>query len=117
MLRIRLSRAGRTHLPMYNIVVMEKSFKRDGKFVEKLGYYQPTLKNDDPFRLSINSEAYKKWVETGAQPSDRVVNLAYQAGIVSQKNIKNTPKKSNPKKKAQERAKEKAEKSTTPSEN
>ncbi|WP_342261820.1 30S ribosomal protein S16 [Alphaproteobacteria bacterium endosymbiont of Tiliacea citrago] len=110
MLRIRLSRGGRVHLPMYNIVVIEQSFKRDGKFVEKIGYYQPTLKNTDPFRLNLNAEAFKKWVNVGAQPSEKVVKLASQLGIVEKKEVSNRPKKSTPKKKAQERAKEKASK-------
>lgn len=108
MLRIRLSRCGRAHLPMYKIVVIEQSRKRDGKFVEKIGYYQPTLKDTDPFRLSIDAEAYNKWVGVGAQPSDKVVYLAYKLGIAEKKIINNTPKKSAPKKKAQERAAEKA---------
>lgn len=111
MLRIRLSRGGRTHLPMYNIVVIEKSFKRDGKFVEKIGYYQPTLKEDDPFRLKMDAELFNKWLKVGAQPSEKVLFLAKKLNISNDFQIRNTPKKSTPKKKAQERAKEKAEKS------
>ena len=89
---------------MYSIVVMEKQFRRDGKYVEKLGYYQPTLKDDDPFRLSMDKDKYEAWKAKGAQPSNKVKKLAAKLGFEVAPVIKITPKKSAPKKKAQERA-------------
>lgn len=82
MLVIRLNRGGRKHLPVFNIVVTEKSTKRDGKFIEKLGYYQPKLKkdNDNTAIMSLNKEAYIARIKCGAQPSNAVKLIAFKLG-------------------------------------
>ena len=104
MLRIRLARRGRRNLNAFAIVTAEQKFRRDGRFVEKIGYYQPLLKNDDEFRLKIDKERYEHWLSQGAQASDKVKQLAYQLGIGEKPVISHRPKKAQPKKKAQERA-------------
>ncbi len=106
MLRIRLARRGRRNLNSFAIVVAEQKFRRDGRFVEKIGYYQPLLKNEDPFRLKIEKERYDYWVSQGAQPTDKIKFLAGKAGIaeVMTKEFSGN-KKSKPKAKAQERMK------------
>ena len=103
MLRIRLQRKGRRNLPMYNIVVAEQKFRNAGRFVEKIGYYQPTLKNDDPFRFKINADSYKKWVNLGAQSSDKIKSLASKLDLEKTPEFNKDAKKTKPKKKAQER--------------
>tara|TARA_R110002167_G_scaffold254809_1_gene461044 strand:- start:55 stop:315 length:261 start_codon:yes stop_codon:yes gene_type:complete len=72
MLRIRLRRDGRRNLAMYSVVVAEQKFRRDGRFIEKIGYYQPILLDTDPYRINLNTEVYDKWVALGAQPSEKV---------------------------------------------
>ena len=111
MLRIRLARRGRKNLNAFAVVVAEQKFRRDGRFVEKIGYYQPLLKDTDPFRLNIDKEKYEYWVNKGAQPSEKIKYLAAKKEIITleKKEFKET-KKSTPKKKAQERAKELATK-------
>lgn len=104
MLRIRLARRGRRNLNAFAIVTAEQKFRRDGRFVEKIGYYQPTLSKEDQFRLKIDQERYKHWVSQGAQASDKVKQLAYQLGFEEKPILSERPKKSQPKKKALERA-------------
>jgi small subunit ribosomal protein S16 len=99
-----LARRGRKNLNAFAIVTAEQKFRRDGRFVEKIGYYQPTLKSDDEFRLKIDQARYEHWVSQGAQASDKVKKLAFQLGFEASVNIPTRPKKSLPKKKAQERA-------------
>lgn len=107
MLRIRLARRGRRNLNAFAIVAAEQKFRRDGRFVEKIGYYQPLLKDADPFRLHIDKDRFEYWVSQGAQPTDKILQLAHKLGIVDQKPvISNRPSKSAPKAKAQERQKE-----------
>ena len=104
MLRIRLARRGRRNLNAFAIVAAEQKFRRDGRFVEKIGYYQPLLKDADPFRLHIDKDRFEYWVSQGAQPSDKILQLAYKLGIVDKKPIvSNRPNKSQPKAKALER--------------
>lgn len=108
MLRIRLARRGRRNLNAFAIVAAEQKFRRDGRFVEKVGYYQPLLKNDDPFRLSINKERYEYWLSQGAQPTDKVKQLAYKGGIGEKPEIIQRPNKMQPKAKSAQRAAAKA---------
>lgn len=109
MLRIRLARRGRRNLNAFAIVAAEQKFRRDGRFVEKIGYYQPLLKDEDPFRLNINKERYEHWVAQGAQPTDKVQKLAHKLGIIQDKpTVSERPNKSKPKAKALERIQEKA---------
>lgn len=76
MLRIRLARRGRRNLNVFAIVAAEQKFRRDGRFIEKIGYYQPILKNDDANRIFVNKERYDYWLSKGAQPSEKVKSLA-----------------------------------------
>jgi len=104
MLRIRLARRGRRNLNAFAIVAAEQKFRRDGRFVEKIGYYQPLLKDADQFRLHIDKARYEHWVSKGAQPTDKIKQLAHKLGIENEKPVvANRPKKSQPKAKAQER--------------
>ncbi len=104
MLRIRLARRGRRNLNAFAIVAAEQKFRRDGRFVEKLGYYQPLLKETDPFRLHIDKARYEHWVSQGAKPTDKILQLAHKLGIIDEKpTVPNRPNKSQPKAKAKER--------------
>lgn len=104
MLRIRLAKRGRD---AFAIVTAEQKFHRDGKFVEKIGYYQPTLKNEDPFRLKIDAERFAYWVSQGAQPSVKIQKLASKLGLCAAPIFNEGVKKSQPKAKAIERAQNK----------
>lgn len=77
-LRIRLQRHGSTHKPFYRVVVAESSARRDGRFVELVGTYDPTLKNDQS-QTRLNLERVDHWVSCGAQPSDTVRSLIKRA--------------------------------------
>jgi len=79
MVKIRLKRMGAYKKPFYRVVVADSRTPRDGKFIEELGYYDP-LK--DPVEIKIDGESAKKWLETGAQPTDTVKKLFRQAGII-----------------------------------
>ncbi|MBO4537575.1 MAG: 30S ribosomal protein S16 [Erysipelotrichaceae bacterium] len=79
MVKIRLKRMGAHKKPFYRVVVADARATRDGRFIEELGYYAP-LK--DPVEIKINEEAAKKWLETGAQPTETVKKLFKQAGIL-----------------------------------
>lgn len=109
-LKLRMARGGRRNLPYYRIVVADSRAPRDGKFLEKVGTYNPLLSNDNPQRIVLNSERIKYWLSQGAQPSDRIAMLLGRAGLIEMPKQSATPKKSAPKAKAQERVREKAEK-------
>ena len=76
--RIRLTRRGRAHQPVYRVVVADKRAPRDGKFLEQVGFFDPTPSSKT---LTFDAHAVVKWLSTGAQPSDRVVRLLAQAGV------------------------------------
>ena len=109
-LSIRMSRGGRTNLPFYRIVVADKRYPRDGRHLEKLGTYDPRQPQGSDRRLVLNNERIQYWLGQGAQPSDRVARFLGQAGLIAMPKWNESPKKSAPKAKAQEREKEKAEK-------
>ena len=109
-LAIRMARGGRTNLPFYRIVVADKRYPRDGRYLEKLGTYDPTLPSDHERRLVLNTERVQYWLGQGAQPSDRVARFLGKAGLVDMPKWEDSPKKSAPKAKALERVKEKEEK-------
>lgn len=109
-LAMRLSRGGRKGRPFYRIVVADKRMARDGRYIEKVGTYNPLLANDDDKRVSLNEERIKYWLEQGAEPSERVVKFLAKAGLAAMPEVRETPKKSAPGQKAQERIKEKEEK-------
>ncbi len=108
MLKIRMTRGGTKKRPYYSIVVADSHSPRDGRFIEKVGAYNPLLAKDDPNRVVFKSERIKEWLGKGAQPSDRVARFLSGEGIVKWEHG-NNPQKAQPRKKAQERAAERAE--------
>jgi len=109
-LALRLSRGGRKGRPFYRIVVSDKRFARDGRYIERLGTYNPLLASNDEKRVTLNVERIKYWLEQGAEPSERVVKFLAKAGLAEMPKISVRPKKSAPGQKAQDRVKEKEEK-------
>ena len=108
-LKIRLARGGAKKRPFYSIVVADARSPRDGRFIEKIGTYNPMVEKDHPQRIQINEERAKHWLGVGALPTDRVALFFGNAGLIAKSEVKETPKKSAPKAKAQERAKQEAE--------
>ncbi len=104
-LRLRLARGGSKKRPFYKLVVAENTAPRDGKFLERLGSYNPLLEKDNQERLVVNAERVKHWLSVGAQASERVEKLLAELNIMEKPAISERPKKSAPKKKAQERLK------------
>ena len=105
--RIRLSRGGSKKRPFYRVVAADQRAPRDGRFIEKLGTYNPLLPQDHEQRLVINEERVKYWLSVGAQPTERLAKLFSNLGLVKAPALREQPKKSAPKAKAQERMKEK----------
>ncbi len=105
--RIRLSRGGSKKRPFYRIVAADQRAPRDGRFIEKLGIYNPLLPQDHEQRLVINEERVKYWLGVGAQPTERLQKMLSNLGLVKAPVKREQPKKSAPKAKAQERMKEK----------
>jgi small subunit ribosomal protein S16 len=103
-LKIRMARGGAKRRPFYRIVVADSRSPRDGKFIEKIGTYDPMLKSDDPKRVILNAERVKHWLSVGATPSERVARFLGNADLAPKPAIPVRPKKSAPRKKAQERA-------------
>ena len=101
-LRIRLSRGGTKKRPHYAIVVADSHSPRDGRFIEKIGFYNPLLPQDHAERLKLDLDKAKAWIAKGAIASDRVHRFLSDAGVVKPL-VKNNPDKAKPKKKAQER--------------
>ena len=108
-LKIRLARGGAKKRPFYSIVVADARSPRDGRFIEKLGTYNPMVAREHPERVRLNTDRIKHWISVGAKPSDRVARFLADAGLGEKPAIRETPKKSAPKAKAQERAKAAAE--------
>jgi len=101
-LKIRLSRGGAKKRPFYRIVVADARMPRDGRFVERIGAFDPLKAKDDATRLVVDLEKAKAWLAKGAQPTDRVLRLFDGLGI-AKRETRNNPVKALPKKKAQER--------------
>ena len=108
--RIRLSRGGSKKHPFYRVVAADQRAPRDGRFIERLGSYNPLLPQDHQDRLVLDVEKVKAWLAKGAQPTERLQKLFANLGICDAPKIGNQPKKSAPKAKALERIKEKEEK-------
>ena len=102
-LKIRLSRAGSKKRPVYRVVVTDSRNPRDGRFIEKVGIYNPLLKKDDKNRVQLDVDKIKEWMSKGAKPSDRIARFLGEAGVIPMPAQKNNPQKALPKKKAQER--------------
>lgn len=114
-MKIRLARGGSKKRPFYRIVAADTRAPRDGRFVEKLGTYNPLLPKDSEERVKMDVERVQHWLERGAEPTDRVSRFLEAAGVAPKKQRANM-KKAEPGKKAQERAKERAEKAAAASE-
>ncbi len=105
MLKIRLARGGAKKRPYYSIVVADSHSPRDGRFIEKVGTFNPLLKKEDPARVTLKVERLKDWMSRGATPTDRVARFMASEGLVNWEHG-NNPQKGQPGKKAQERAAE-----------
>lgn len=108
-LSMRLSRGGSKKRPYYRIIVADARSPRDGKFIEKIGTYNPLLAKDDEKRIILDADRAKHWLSVGAQPTDRVARFLDVTGV-KERAAKNNPNKGKPGEKAVERAEEKAEK-------
>ncbi|MFT5004447.1 MAG: small subunit ribosomal protein S16 [Paracoccaceae bacterium] len=108
-MKIRLARGGSKKRPFYRIVAADSRMPRDGRYVEKLGTYNPLLAKDDEARVVMNVERVQHWMNEGAQVTDRVSRMLEAAGIIAKKERSNL-KKGEPHKKAKDRAEEKATK-------
>jgi small subunit ribosomal protein S16 len=102
-LKIRMARAGTKKRPVYHIVIADSRAPRDGRYIERLGYFNPLMAKDNKDRLKLDLEKVKAWMAKGATPSDRVSRFLDEAGIMKRA-ARNNPEKAKPKKKAQERA-------------
>lgn len=108
-LKIRLARKGSKKRPFYWVVVADSRMPRDGRFIEKLGVYNPLLSKDDENRINFDIEKAKDWMTKGAQPTDRVARFLEASGVGKATN-RNNPNKGKPGQKANERAEERAQK-------
>lgn len=107
---MRLTRGGRKNRPHYAIVVADKRMPRDGRFIEKVGTYNPLLNKDDANRVVINAERAAYWLSQGAQPSDRVAIFLGKAGLAPMPAQRNNPNKAEPSDKTKMLVAEKAKK-------
>lgn len=104
-LKIRLARAGARKRPFYRIVVADSRRPRDGRFIEKLGTYNPLLGRDDSNRVTLNEDRIRHWLGHGARPTDRVARFLGDARIIPMPARKDNPIEGQPGKKALERLK------------
>ncbi len=114
-MKIRLARGGSKKRPHYAIVASDSRMPRDGRFLEKLGTYNPLLAKDSEDRVKMNMERVQYWLSQGAQPTDRVARFLETAGVLA-KAVRNNPKAAVPGAKAKKRAEEKAAKAAAPAE-
>src|SRR5438105_2472337 len=94
---IRLARAGTKKRPVYHVVVADSRFPRDGRFIERLGFFNPLLPKDNQARLKLDIDKVKAWMAKGAQPSDRVMRFLDAAGV-KKREPRNNPQKAVPRK-------------------
>ena len=102
-LKIRLARAGTKKRPFYHVVLADSRAPRDGRFIERLGHFDPLAPKDAKDRLKLDLDRVKGWLAKGATPTDRVLRFLDEAGL-RKRPARNNPQKAQPKKKAQERA-------------
>jgi len=114
-MKIRLARGGSKKRPFYRIVAADSRMPRDGRFIEKLGTYNPLLPKDSEDRVKMDMERVQHWLNEGAQPTDRVSRFLEAAGVLEKKERANM-KKAEPGQKAKDRADEKAEKAAAAAE-
>jgi small subunit ribosomal protein S16 len=104
-LKIRMARGGAKKRPYYRIVVADSRMPRDGRFIEKVGSYNPMLAKDSPERVKLDQERIKHWLGVGAQPSDRVARFLADVGMMAKPKIPAQTKKDKPRAKTLERLK------------
>ena len=104
---IRMARAGTKKRPVYHIVVADSRAPRDGRFIERLGYFNPLLPKDKTERLKLDLDKVKAWMAKGAQPSDRVMRFLDAAGVAKREK-RNNPEKAVPRKERKAKAEEAA---------
>ncbi len=114
-MKIRLARGGSKKRPFYRIVASDSRMPRDGRFIEKLGTYNPLLPKDSEERVKMNIERVQYWLGEGAQPTDRISRMLEAAGVLDKKE-RNNPKKGEPGQKAKDRIEEKAAKAAAAAE-
>ncbi|WP_259782499.1 30S ribosomal protein S16 [Aestuariispira ectoiniformans] len=115
-LKVRLARGGAKKRPYYRIVVADSRSPRDGRFIEKIGSYNPMLPKDHADRIQINEERVKHWLSVGATPTDRVQRFLANMGLAEKPAINEQPKKSAPSAKTLERIREREEKAAAAAE-
>jgi small subunit ribosomal protein S16 len=104
---LRMARAGTKKRPVYHIVAADSRFPRDGRFIERLGYFNPLLPKDHKDRLKLDLDKAKAWMAKGAQPSDRIMRLLDAAGVVKRQ-PRNNPERAVPRKERKAKAEEAA---------
>ena len=114
-MKIRLARGGSKKRPFYRIVAADSRMRRDGRYIERLGTYNPLLPKDSEERVKMNMERIQYWLGEGAQPTDRIARMLEAAGV-RDKAERNNPNKGEPGDKAKARAEEKAEKAAAAAE-
>ncbi|MBY8976197.1 30S ribosomal protein S16 [Rhodobacteraceae bacterium NNCM2] len=114
-IKIRLARGGSKKRPFYRIVAADSRMARDGRYIERLGTYNPLLPKDSEERVKMDMERVQHWLGEGAQPTDRISRMLEAAGVLAPKKRANT-QKAEPGKKAKERAQEKADKAAAAAE-
>jgi small subunit ribosomal protein S16 len=103
MLKIRMSRGGTKKRPFFKIVIADARSPRDGRFIERIGHYNPLLPKENAERVKIDLERVKHWLAQGAQPSERIERFLAEMGLAEKQTKFNDPKKSAPRKKTLER--------------
>jgi small subunit ribosomal protein S16 len=104
---IRMARAGTKKRPFYHIVIADSRFPRDGRFIERLGFFNPLLPKDNKERLKLDLDKVKAWLKKGAQPSDRIMRFLDEAGVMKREK-RNNPEKAVPRKERKAKAEEAA---------
>ena len=104
---IRMARAGTKKRPFYHIVIADSRFPRDGRFIERLGFFNPLLPKDNKERLKLDLDKVKAWLKKGAQPSDRIMRFLDEAGVMKREK-RNNPQKAIPRKERKAKAEEAA---------
>ena len=110
---IRLARAGTKKRPVYHIVIADSRSPRDGRFIERLGHFNPLLPKDKPERIKLDLDKVKSWLAKGALPTDRVLRFLDQAGVMKREARKN-PERAVPRKERKARAEEAAKAASAP---
>jgi small subunit ribosomal protein S16 len=110
---LRMARAGTKKRPVYHIVVADSRSPRDGRFIERLGYFNPLLPKDHKDRIKFDLDKAKAWIAKGAQPSDRIMRLLDAAGV-AKRQPRNNPEKAVPRKERKARAEEAAKAASAP---